>query len=44
MGKFRDAMLRDLLLREFAPSTIDAYLRGARELVAHYMRVRDRPM
>ena len=38
MGKVREAMTRDLQLREFAASTVDAYLRGARGLVAFYRR------
>ena len=38
MGKVRDAMARDLQLRELATSTVDAYLRGARGLVAFYRR------
>lgn len=34
MGKFKDAMTRDLRLRNLSPATIEAYLRGARGLVA----------
>ncbi|MEO1228923.1 MAG: phage integrase N-terminal SAM-like domain-containing protein [Myxococcota bacterium] len=41
MGRFRDAMTRDMLLREFAPSTQDNYLRCARGLVAFYRRPPD---
>ena len=41
MGRFRDAMTRDMLLREFAPSTVKTYLGGARGLVAFYRRPPD---
>lgn len=38
MGRLRDQMLADLVLRRYRPSTIDNYLRYARNYAAHYMR------
>lgn len=42
MGAFRDAMLRELEIRGYSPSTIDLYLRAMRDLVRFYMRPPDR--
>lgn len=36
MGRIRDAMARDLSLRNLAPSTTDTYLRAAKGLAAFY--------
>ena len=38
MSKTRDAMLADMELRRYEPSTIKEYLRCARHFVGHYMR------
>src|SRR4029077_9291384 len=38
MGKTRDAMLADLELRRYRPTTKKQYLRCARNFVLHYMR------
>ena len=36
MGRVRDAMIRDLALRNLAPTTTDAYLRAAKSLAAFH--------
>jgi site-specific recombinase XerD len=38
MGKLRDRMQEDLLLKAYSPHTQKAYLRCARHFVSHYMR------
>ena len=41
MGKHRDKMEQDLVLRGFARATREGYLRCARALVAHFGRSAD---
>lgn len=38
MGKLREQMEGDLILKAYSPHTQSAYLRGARHFVRHYMR------
>ena len=38
MGKLRDQMISDLLLKNYSHNTIQAYLRCCRNLAKHYMR------
>ena len=38
MGEIRDAMIRDMRLRNLMPRTQDSYLRSATKVVSHFMK------
>ncbi len=41
MGELQDRMVRDMMVRNLTPNTIEAYVHHVRELAKHYMRAPD---